>query len=268
MISRAGHILMFACALTACAGPPAGGQTTATPTVRTVPPNIYEVAPEQVQQAQEAVAFIEVSGVATVSVPADQAQVSFAMETRGETAEAAATTNAEAMDRVLAALRGGNLPGLDLSTFGYSLQPQYATDPNRVRTIVAYVASNNVSGTVTDVDVVGRLIDLAIRAGANRVASITFSASDTEPARAQALAEAVGNARAEANVIAESLGYRLGAPLEIRGGAQRPIPRPMQFSAERTMAVQAVPTPIEAGDQTVSANVTIRFALGPALAGR
>jgi uncharacterized protein YggE len=268
MISRAGHILVFACALTACAGPPARGQTSVPAAVQSVPPNIYEIAPEQVLQSQEAVAFIEVSGVATVSVPADQAQVSFAMETRAQTAADAANTNAEAMDRVLGALRGGNLPGLELTTFGYSLQPQYATDQSRVRTIVAYAVNNNVSATITDVDAVGRLIDLAIGAGANRVASITFSASDTEPARAQALEAAVGNARAEADVIAESLGYELGAPLEIRGGAQRPVPRPMAFTAERAMSVQAAPTPIEAGDQTVSANVTIRFALGPALAAR
>jgi uncharacterized protein YggE len=265
MISRAGHILVFTCALTACAGPAARGQTSAPAAVRSVPPNIYEIAPEQVQQA---VAFIEVSGAATISIPTDEAQVSFAMETRAQTAAEAATTNAQAMDRVLGALRAGSLPGLELTTFGYSLQPQYATDQSRVRTTVAYAVNNNVRATITDVDAVGRLIDVAIGSGANRVASITFSASDTEPARAQALAEAVDNARAEADVIVQSLGYRLGAPIEIRGGAQRPVPRPMAFSAERAMAVQAVPTPIEAGDQTVSANVTIRFALGRALAGR
>jgi uncharacterized protein YggE len=231
-----------------------------------VAPNIYEVAPEQIQQAQEAVAFIEVSGAASISVPTDQAQVSFSMETRAATAAEAAGSNADAMDRVLAALRRGNLPGLELSTFGYSLQPEYATDPSRVRTIAAYSVNNNVGATITDVDAVGRLIDVAIGAGANRVSSITFSASDTEQARALALAEAVRSARAEAQVIAESLGYRLGAPLEIHGGAQRPTPRPMADFAMRAM--QAAPTPIEAGDQAVTANVTIRFALGPALAGR
>jgi hypothetical protein len=256
----------LACALAACAGPAARGQPSAT--VRSVAPNIYEVAPEQIPPAQEATAFIEVSGTASVSVPTDQAQVSFAMETRAETAEQAATTNAEAMDRVLAALRGGGLPGLELETFGYSLQPQYATDPARVRTIVAYMVNSNVGATITDVDAVGRLIDLAIRAGANRVVSIAFSASDTEPARARALAEAVASARAEAQVIAESLGYRLGAPLEIRGGAQHPVPRPMAFAEASVRTLQAVPTPIEAGDQRVDANVTIRFALGPALDGR
>jgi uncharacterized protein YggE len=117
------------------------------------------------------------------------------------------------------------------------------------------------------VDAVGRLIDLAIGAGANRVVNIAFSASDTDDARAQAMAEAVRSARAEAEVMARALGYGLGAPLEVRGGAQRPGPVPMSFGAE-AMRVQAAPTPIEAGDQLVTANVSIRFALGPALTGR
>jgi uncharacterized protein YggE len=82
------------------------------------------------------------------------------------------------------------------------------------------------------------------------------------------LAEAVRNARAQAAVIAEALGRQLGAPLEVHGGAQWPGPRPMAFDALAARSVQAAPTPIEAGDTSVSANVTIRFALGPELAGR
>jgi uncharacterized protein YggE len=41
---------------------------------------------------------------------------------------------------------------------------------------------------------------------------------------------------------------------------------PIMFEAMRSG--QADVTPIEAGDQSVSANVTVRFALGRALAGR
>jgi uncharacterized protein YggE len=169
------------------------------------------------------------------------------------------------MTRVLAALRGANLPGLELETFGYSLQPQYATDSQRVRSIAGYAAYNNVRATIDDVNQVGRVIDVAIGAGANQVASIAFVASDVEPARAEALAEAVGNARAQAAVIARALGYELGPPLEIRGGADRPIP--IMMEAMRAVQVSDV-TPIEAGDQRVSANVTVRFALGSALSAR
>ena len=255
-------------ALAACAGPQIGGPSTARAQVPDIAPNIYEVAPEQVRTSQEPLPFIEVSGNASVSVPTDQAHVAFAMETQDATAAGAASSNATAMDRVLAALRSGGLPGLELETFGYRLQPQYSTDQQRVRRVAGYTASNNVRATITEVDAVGRLIDLAIGAGANRIANIAFSASDTEEARAQAMAEAVGNARAEADLMARALGYSLGPPLEVRGGAQRPGPVPMAFAAEAARAVQAVPTPIEAGDETVTANVTIRFALGPARTGR
>lgn len=232
-------------------------------TVEAVAPNIYEVTAEQLSPQPDP-AFIEVTGNATVEIPTDQAQVVFAMETQSDEASEAASTNADAMAGVLAALRTGAFQGLDLETFGYALQPQYAVDNSRVRTIAGYVAVNNVRATIDDVDAVGRLIDVAVGAGANRVSSISFTASDPEPARAQALAEAVRSARAQAEVMAEALGYELGAPLEIRGGAQRPVPRVLD--AVRTQAA-AVSTPIEAGDQTVDASVTVRFALGPELAG-
>ncbi|HUF74971.1 MAG TPA: SIMPL domain-containing protein [Longimicrobiales bacterium] len=264
------QLYVLVAALAACAGSGTPGQADAAPAIETVRPNIYEVAPEQVASAQQApvqeAPFIEVSGQASVELPADQAEISFAMETRADEASAAAGENAEEMTRVLQAIRSAGLPGLEIETFGYSLQPQYSTNDQRVRSIVGYVAYNNIRVTIDDVDQLGRLIDLAVGAGANRVASISFSASDTEAARAQALAEAVANARAQAQAIAASLGYALGPPLEVRGGAQRPPP--IAFEAMRSVQAQSAPTPIEAGSQSVDANVTIRFALGGEVAPR
>ena len=255
-------------ALTACAGPSVGGQSGPTADDPRARLYRYEVAPEQVAQAQEP-GFIDVSGSGVISVAPDRATVSFAMETRAEAANDAASANADAMDAVLTAVRGGSFSDLDLATFGYALQPEYSARTNtRTREIVAYTALNNVRATISDVDAVGRLIDVAIASGANRVSSISFVASDTERARSQALAEAVASARSQARVIAEALGHELGQPLEVRGGSQRPVPMSAQVAMMRTVEAQAAPTPIEAGDQSVTASVTIRFALGPELGGR
>jgi len=264
-MKRARQIVTVGCTVAACASPAGGARADAARIPGGVPPNIYEVAREQVPPEQVA-PYIEVTGNGSVDVTPDQAQVSLAMETRAESAAAAAGDNADAMQKVLTALRGAGLPGLDLETYGYSVQPEYAMDNQRVRTISGYVAQNNVRATIDDVDAVGRLIDTAIGAGANRVANIGFTASDPEPARTRALAEAVANARAQAQAIAESLGYQLGPPLEVHGGAQRPVP--IMYDAMRSVQAAAAPTPIEASDQTVTANVTIRFALGPELSGR
>lgn len=266
---RTTKILAAACALGACAGSGAGGQTNTVPDPGRARLHIYEVAPEQLAQAADT-GFVEVNGSASVDVPADQGQVAFAVETRAETADEAAAANADAMDAVLRALRQAGFPGLELETFGYTLRPEYSSPAPqagpRERTIVAYVALNNVRATVDDVEQVGRLIDVAIGAGANRVSSIAFTASDTEEARSRALSAAVASARTQAQAIAEALGRTLGPALEVRGGADRPIPRPMMDVAVARM--EAATTPIEAGDQVVTANVTVRFALGPESPGR
>ncbi|HUF76949.1 MAG TPA: hypothetical protein VMM35_11760, partial [Longimicrobiales bacterium] len=83
---RSRQLYVLVAALAACAGSGAPGQAGAAPAIETVRPNIYEVAPEQVASAQQApvqeAPFIEVSGQASVELPADQAEISFAMETR------------------------------------------------------------------------------------------------------------------------------------------------------------------------------------------
>ena len=263
------QVAVLAATMTACAGPSAGGQTPGSDAGQLGRLHVYEVPNEDVGLAQEAAApgWIEVSGTGSVDVSPDRARVGFAMETRAAAADAAADANAAAMSQVLDALRSADLRGLELETFGYALRPEYEVTDNRsgTRRIVAYTVLNNVRATVEDVDAVGRVIDTAIGAGANRVAGISFFASDTEAARQEALAAAVRAARAEAEIIAATLGHRLGPALEVHGGAQRPSPR--AYGPELAMSARATDTPIEAGDQTVTASVTIRFALGPESGG-
>ena len=97
------------------------------------------------------------------------------------------------------------------------------------------------------------------------MASIGFEAADTEAARSEALSLAVRNGREEARTIAETLGHELGPALEVRGGADRPAPRDIDMNM---ILMRAEATPIEPGERTVGANVTVRFALGAAMPGQ
>ena len=255
--------------LTGCA-PPATGQGPAIPAARDdfEAPRVYEVPLESSGDADENQSgFIEVQGSAELSIPADLARVTFAVETRAVTAADAAAENADLMDAVLRSLRAGGFTRLRLETFGYALRPEYSFGEDRTRTIEGYTAVNNVQATISDVEAVGGVIDAAIAAGANRIGSISFDTEDTSEARSQALAEAVTAAREEARTIARSLGHELGPALEVRGGAERPSPRPMDMGA-MAMRAEGAPTPIEAGEHTVRASVTVRFALGPELPER
>lgn len=253
--------LVLATLAVLAASSPATAQEDAGP----VRPHVYEVAPEHaavleaLRPRQEA-GFLEVSGSGRVSVPADRARVVFAVETEGQTAGAASSTNAELMAAVLEAVRATGTAGLEIETHGYTLQPEYArpADQDRSPSISGYRAQNHVSVTTEDVDGVGRVIDAAVGAGSNRVASLVFEASDTEEARQEALRMAVAQARAQAEAMAAALGVPLGPPMEVRGGANAPGRPPRALA----MRVEGANTPIEAGGQMVTANVTIRYALG------
>jgi hypothetical protein len=196
-----------------------------------------------------------------VQVPADRVLLSFAVETEAPSAQAASAANAERMDAVVRAMRGAGIAGLEVETFGYSLRPEYLLprEGQPTRTISGYRAENNVRVRLPDVGAAGRVLDLALASGANRVSDLVFEASDTHAARVQALREAVATAREEAETIAAAMGVTLGAVLEVHGGASAPPPRGLEMVRTAMAFDAAVPTPIEPGTLSVSASVTITY---------
>jgi len=120
----------------------------------------------------------------------------------------------------------------------------------------SYLVTNIVSVETSRVNAVGALLDAALEAGANEVRGVSFSVARPDSARRAALALAVTQARGDAEVAARAAGGRLGALLElVASELGMPGPRPM-FSAR---AVAAESTPIEVGEETIQAAVTVRW---------
>ena len=203
---------------------------------------------------------IQVTGQAQIPVPADQVRISFAVETEGPTAGEATRLNAGQMDAVIGALRAEGIQGLEIETFGYSLRAEYEAprDDRGNRSISGYRAINNIRVVNSDLDATGRILDAAVEAGANRISGLQFEASDTREARLRALREAVTQAREQAETIADAMGVRLGAALEVSGGANVPSPRNDGALLFRSVAAEAT-TPVEAGSLTVTASVNITY---------
>lgn len=254
-----------------CAAQPAGQSLgVATPTPATAGPFVREVWEDAILAPairQEPESILTVTGVGEVEAVPDRAQISFAVETEEDTARETGEANAALMTRVSTALRaaGSALPGFRLETSGYSLSPRYGPTANDRPRIVGYTARNTIRVTVDQVEGLGPLIDGALAAGANRVAGLSFALRDPEPSRHEAVRLAVEKAHAEAEVIAAALGMRLGPPLEAQGGADYIAPFPYAATMDRAMEfAQAVPTPVEAGPQQVTARVTIRYRMDAA----
>lgn len=203
--------------------------------------------------------FVRAMGEATVAATPDQARVSVGVTIQDRTAQAAADKNAAQVKAVLAAVRQVLGAGADIRTVQYSLHPNYNSPrDNTPPMLTGYTASNVVEATINDLALVGRTIDAATQAGANRVESLQFGLRDPQPQQVQALRQAATRARAQAEAIAAGLNVRLGAVLSAEeGAAVRPMPAAQEMFAARA-AVS-----VEPGTVSVRATVTLELEIAP-----
>lgn len=210
---------------------------------------------------------IQVSGMGEARAAPDIASMQFGVQTTGVTAREAGEANATAMDAVIRALLGAGVAEADIQTSGYSVYPEYAARPRPgdeqgPPQITGYRASNQVSVRTRDLESVGRLIDVALNAGANQMHGISFQLEDAAAAEAMALQRAVERARRSAQTMADALGVQLGEVLVATTSAV-PMP-PMAFRGRADVAMaqmESAPTPVQPGEHTVTATAQLVFAI-------
>ena len=203
---------------------------------------------------------IVVTGTAEAKVSSDRATVFVGVRTRASTAAAAAQENARKQRAVLDTLRAIGLTSDQLKTVNFSVSPETRYD-NATQTthVTGYTVSNTVVADLRHIDQVSSVIDASLAKGANEISSLQFYSSVADSARRAALADATQNARRDAETLARAAGGSLGNLLEL--STQSPGIRPMLMQeVVRTAGVAGVSTPIEAGEQTITATVSARWA--------
>ena len=203
-------------------------------------------------------AQIIVSGEGKSSRPPDEVIVQLGVETRAKTASRAGSDNADRMTAVRKALLALGLQESEISTAYYNIRMEMMGQSGRDTN---YVASNSVQVDSRKLNLVSRIIDASLQAGANNISSVQYTLSDTRDPMRRALASAVADARLQAEALAEAAGGRLGSLLEMNAQSQRVIPY-MENQAV-LMRVAAAETPISARDVTVRATVGVRWRFPP-----
>jgi len=115
------------------------------------------------------------------------------------------------------------------------------------------------------IDQVGAVVDAALSKGANQINSIQFSSSMAAEARRTAMADAVRDARADAEVLARAAGGTVGSVIELTSNAPPIRPMYAEMAMRGASAKDAVQTPIEPGEQVISVTVSViwQFIPGP-----
>ena len=208
---------------------------------------------------QKPILTVDGSGQATATP--DKATAVIGITTHASDAAKAQNDNAWTASQIQKAIKALGVQAKDMQTTDYSFQPTYREDQNRRHEINGYTVNNSIVVTIRNLALTGKVIDAALSHGANEVSSLSFSANDTHAVQQAALKAACLDARAKADIIAQTLGRRIVGIQNISestsGLSGRRYNGPML-----AMAKMDAETPIATGTLSMSANVHIDFILG------
>ncbi|MDR1453870.1 MAG: SIMPL domain-containing protein [Candidatus Margulisbacteria bacterium] len=150
----------------------------------------------------------------------DTVLVNLSVQRDGLTAEEAQDALRKALSAVLKNLEPLDIPQEQLRTDGYSLYPLYKQQKTagyvqETPEIDKYRAYIRLSIKLHQVQQMGKVVDVAVKGGANRVENIDYTLQDQSAAKREALKRAMENAQLKAGHMAESFNVKLVQPVSI-----------------------------------------------------
>ena len=204
---------------------------------------------------------IHVTGSGSVVGEPDIATLNLGVSVEKKTVAEAREEAAIAMTAVIDSLKANNIAENDIQTERFSIYPQYDYTENG-RVLRGYSVNNTVRAKVRELESLSEIIDDAAEAGGDIVVvnAIQFMIEDSTAFQTQARSLAVKDAEAKAKTLAEASGVTLGKPITITETSYT-MPPPIAYAAEAVFADESArsATPIEAGELTVTVNITVVY---------
>lgn len=205
---------------------------------------------------------ISVTGNGLVSAEPDLATVQMSIVSRARELDAAQAGAAKVTANVLSLIDKLDIDRSKIDTTGATVRPDYRWNREKEeQELRGYIAERRMGVKVDDLEVLGRLVEGAVAAGVNQVSAPQLDSSKRDSMHREALALAAKDARANAKVLAETLGAKLGDPISVSDRSAPPQP-PVPLARMATMAMESdAPATYNAGDLTFTASVTVVFEL-------
>lgn len=196
------------------------------------------------------VPYLRFGGTATVQAKPDRAELNVSSRVEAPTARAALAAAGEQHRAVLAAVRAEGVKKVDLQTATTSVEEARR---NGRRFFVGVVATDV---TVRDVDALGRVVTAASEAGAT-MSGPFFALDDRRGAYNEALAKAIGDARAKAEASLAQIGGRAATVVSVDDQPGSVVP--FTDVARSAASDSAEKVPVEVGQITVDAFAVVTF---------
>lgn len=203
---------------------------------------------------------IAITATERVLNPADTAVVHIGFVLYGPDKDGAYAAGSNASNAIMAALRGAGIPSDSFESETQSLaetQPfaiEHAPPAERSKRAFTVQQSWMVRAAAADAS---RVLDLAVKAGANQSGAIEWSLHDPNAAQSSAAAKAIQRARSQAEAMAAGLGVHLGPLLFASNQVEAAPVRPMAVEMRATAAVQKVILPLAINPREIETTATV-----------
>ncbi len=233
---------------------------------------------------------ISVSGHGEAQGQPDLARVTIGVEARSGVANEATEQVNQQMSAVLAAIQQQGVAEADIRTQNFSINFEHQPEPyppgpypgagsapaeverpsasSKPATAAPaqpadvprgfYRVSNTVQVTVRDLAKLGTILGATTGAGANNIWGIEFEIEDPSKLEAEARQEAVAEAKARAEQLAQLAGVKLGRVISL-GESGGSMPRESGYGYSMQAARSDVP--VQRGELTISQDVQIVFSI-------
>lgn len=222
--------------------------------------------------AEPQAATLHVRGEAQLMVEPDQVSVMMGVSTEAAKAKQAMAENSRKMTAIIQQLDRLGITDKEYKTQGFRVQAVWSSRPKNANShwrskIVGYRVNNNLQLTTQRINEIGEMIEAVSEAGANKINSVHFSLSNPREYRAQAITQAMQNAKEDAQTLVNASGDRIQRTLSLRldnTEASRSRADVGMMRKQASFALQDAPAPpIDAGDITVRASVSVTYEIAP-----
>jgi len=206
---------------------------------------------------------VSVSGKGFVTVVPDEATLNLNIQIRKPDLQDAQREVADIANRFLELTDQLGIDRRHVQTVGSTARPEYRWNKQRnEQELTGYSAGRLLRVELKDLDKLGSLIEGAVTAGVNQVNPPQLRYSKERDAYREALVLAAEDARANAQVLAETLDAELGDVLSVSAGGPPAPPRPMyRMEAMAADAGAAPEASYNAGEIRFDASVSASFEL-------
>lgn len=203
---------------------------------------------------------ITVTGSGTVICTPDTATVNIRIISSAKTSSDAQKANALIADSVRAHLSAVSIKPSEIDSTQFTVSPQYGEAKNRPAPIVGYTARHTLTVTANDLSKLSAIIDGSLEQGASQIDSVIYDCRDKDAFKAQAMTEAIQDAKRKADIYAAALGEPCPKLLSLSETGIHHHPTTILYKSN-AMRDSSGATELSPDDIEVTASVTAVFYL-------